>query len=131
MIKYNADTNEIHVIETFSWDTVKHLIECAKKHYANLYENDKLSQEDAEKIEKFLNWDPETYPETDEETLCFGNTKTDIMQYLAKEMTNDEWNDFFNAEYSIQNALAELLTSEFGVDMEACEIFPDINVNYC
>lgn len=123
MIKYNADTNEIHVIETFSWDTIKHLIECAKEHYADLYENDELPPEDVENIKKFLDWDPET-----DETPLFGNAKTDLMQYLTDEMTNDEWNDFFNAESSIRNALAEWLTGEFDVDMEAYEIFPDTTV---
>ena len=119
MIKYDEKTNEIHVIEAFSWDTVKRLIECAKEHYADLYENDELSQEDAEKIEEFLNWDPET------ESPLFGEGKKEIMQRLADGMTDDEWNDYFNADSSIQNALAEWLSDEFGVDMEACEIFPD------
>jgi len=123
MIKFDENTNEIQVIETFSWDTVKHLIECAKEHYSDLYENDELSQEDAEKIEKFLNWDPETG-----ETPLFGEKKKDLMQHLADEMMNDEWNDFFNAESSIRNALAEWLSDEFGVDMEACEIFPNESI---
>ena len=120
MIKFDEKTNEIQVIETFSWDIVKHLIDCAKEHYADLYENDELSQKDAEKIEQFLNWDPET-----DETPLFGERRKDLMQHLADEMTNDEWNDFFNAESSIRNALAEWLSDEFDVDMEACEIFPD------
>ena len=123
MIKYNADTNEIQVIEVFSWDGIIGLINDAKEYYKDLYENDELPPEDVENIKKFLDWDPNK-----DETPLFGNAKTDLMQYLTDEMTNDEWSDLFNAESSIRNALAEWLTGEFDVEMEACEIFPDINV---
>lgn len=118
MIKFDEKTNEIQVIEAFSWDTVKHLLKCAKEYCADMYEGNEFSQEDAEKIEKFLNWDLET-----DDTPAPGVQK-EIMQYLADEMSNDEWSDFFNADSSIQNALAEWLSSEFDVSLEACEIFP-------
>jgi hypothetical protein len=123
MIKFDEETNEIQVIESFSWETVKHFIECAKDHFKDMYENDDLPQEDAEKIEVFLNWDPEK-----DKTPVFGADKKDLLRHLTDEMTNDEWSDFFNADSSIRNALAEWLSEEFGYDMEACEIFPDMNV---
>jgi hypothetical protein len=122
MIKYDPEKDEIQVVETLSFKgTVLPLIKEAKEHYGERYEEEDLPEGcEAEDVENFLNWDPETG-----KTPLYEADRADLMQQLADAMNEAEWESGFNVEYSIRQALAEWITEEFGFECDPYTAFSD------
>ncbi len=117
MIRYNAETDTIEIVEMLSWEgTIKPALETIRTYFSDLLAEDMA--ENPEEVRVFLDWDPENG------TTPFKSTKADLMQYLVDEIDHDEYDDGFSALYSMQNNLLEWIIAEFGVDeMNAASIF--------
>ena len=121
MITFDKNTNKISLMQSFDLDDALWLIEKAKEHMKDVLDSGTETEDVAKRIQSFLDWDPKT-----EATPCYEGTKEDMMQHIADEMSNDEWNEYFDPNSAFRNALADWLSDEFDYEMTAEEVSPDL-----
>lgn len=118
MIEYDAEQEEIRVIETITWGMVK---DCVKdvQSWVRWQMSSGIYDEDTQmSMDRLASW---LENGDDEQTVSFGS-RLDLMMEIADNLKNEEDNDFFSAVNVMHNAVCDWLATEFGVDIDAGEI---------
>ena len=115
MVMYDETANEIQIIESFDWDYVQGRIKEAQEFFKTSLEDGEVEEEDLEGAQEFVGWNPE------EKDI------KDLMGFIADRMDEKEYyDDFFESEPVLLDALAEWLSDKFGwINMDPADIFED------